>query len=193
MTSNQPFLAHYADFTPAQRIALVRLRHLFFAKDKTFEELIARFESHPMCPAEDRRFFLLAQDAQAWAASAESLVAGAEIFPRTFYHVATREPIPVWALASVCTHPEQQGNGYGRQVVQAVFDYTTKSGKVCAFQTDVPAFYDKLGCRAVNNPFTNSVKVEEERRRMWWCKAIMIHPPTALWPEGELDLNGPAY
>lgn len=193
MSSSTTFVAHYEDFSAAQRSAVVRLKSLLFSKEKTFEELLRNFEAHLMAPAEDRRFFLTVQDKSRWEADGSTLVAHAELFPRAFIETETKSPVPIWALAGVCTHPELQGNGYGRQTVLKALDFAASRGRVCAFQTDVPEFYAKLGCRLLNNPFCNSAEVSEERRRMWWCKAVMIHPAEADWPEGELDLNGSAF
>ncbi|MGF1572889.1 MAG: GNAT family N-acetyltransferase [Sumerlaeia bacterium] len=193
MTSSITFLAHFNDLSEAQCQAIVRLRGMVFSKDKTFEELLNAFQAHKMAPAAERRFFLTVENHTAWQTNGETLLANAELFPRDLIIVEDKTLLPIWALASVCTLPSRQGEGLGRQTVLKALAFARENGACCAFQTDVPEFYARLGCAKVENEFCNSAPVEEEKRRMWWCNSVMIHPASADWPKGKIDLNGPAF
>lgn len=132
----------------------------------------------------DSRYFLLSDGGQ--------LLAHARVFSREI--AGGGETFRVLALASVFTDPEQQGLGYGRQVVEAAFGILPDSGCRCSlFQTPVPGFYSRLGCETVNNPFINSLNREHPEANPWWDGDIMIYPRGTDWPQGIIDLQGPAW
>jgi len=102
-------------------------------------------------------------------------------------------PLDVLGLAGVKTLPEFRMRGYGAAVVRAAFQYVD-NGAFCAslFQTRVPGFYEKLGCRRVGNAFTNRFG-EEPSGMPWWDPVRMVYPAARAWPEGSVDLLGPAW
>ena len=119
----------------------------------------------------------------------ENLVlANARLFRRG---ISTAQgPLAVGALASVCVHPAYRGRGWGAEVVRAAFDYLPEMHlDVALFQTGVPQFYEKLGCRMVENRFHNGGDYEDA----FWDEYKMIYPVDFAWPDGEIDLNGPGY
>ena len=119
------------------------------------------------------------------------VVAHAEVFLRDIRIGGA--PQRVVALAGVCVDQSRRGSGYGRDIVLAAF---AEVGPVTAptmlFQTKVPDFYDKLGCRRVGNRFVNSLGADPQARP-WWNDFTLIYPATAPWGEGVVDLLGPAY
>ena len=65
--------------------------------------------------------------------------------------------LPVMALAGVCSHPSRRGEGLGKGVVERCFTRVDRGDfGVSLFQTGLPAFYEKLGCRLVDNAFVSS-------------------------------------
>ena len=101
-----------------------------------------------------------------------------------------RVPRSVGALASVCVHPDYRGRGWGADVVRAAFDYLPEMNvEVALFQTAVPQFYEKLGCRIIDNRFHNHGDYDD----VFWDDYKMIYPASFAWPDGEIDLNGPGY
>jgi predicted N-acetyltransferase YhbS len=55
-------------------------------------------------------------------------------------------PLRLLALASVCTHPDDRGQGLGERVVKAVLRRVDDGEfPVALWQTGVPDFYEKLG------------------------------------------------
>lgn len=121
----------------------------------------------------------------------ERIIATSCFLPRRIH--TAQGPLDVLALASVKTHPDVRGRGLGRAVVQAALAYVD-SGVfgVSLFQTGVPDFYRKLGCRLVNNRFTNS-RGADPQAVPWWENNIMIYPASYSWPQGDIDLAGPAW
>jgi GNAT superfamily N-acetyltransferase len=121
------------------------------------------------------------------------IVAKAHVFPR---EIATSAgPATVMALAGVCSHPARRGEGLGRAVVQAAFSLVDAGVFPCSlYQTTPPvrAFYEKLGARAVDNRFVNSLG-DDPTADPWWNPVRMVYPAGFDWPDGEVDLLGPAY
>ena len=101
--------------------------------------------------------------------------------------------LDVLGLAGVMTHPGLRLRGLGAAVVRAAFQHVD-NGAFCAalFQTRVPGFYEKLGCRRVGNVFTNSL-AEDPSATPWWDPNHMLYPAAYLWPDGPVDLLGPAW
>jgi GNAT superfamily N-acetyltransferase len=91
------------------------------------------------------------------------------------------------------THPDCRGRGLGHAVVRAAFEYVDDGTfPVSFFQTGVPEFYRKLSCREVRNHAVNSL-ADDPGGCPWWEKHIMIYPADVPWPDGEIDLLGPAW
>ena len=66
------------------------------------------------------------------------------------------------------------------------------------FQTGVPRFYAKLGCRLLHGsrfPVVNSTGKgsDAKRRAGFWDASVMVYPALAQLPEGTIDLLGPGY
>ena len=103
-------------------------------------------------------------------------------------------PRRVGALAGVCVDPDCRGRGWGADVVRAALDYLPQLGvSVCLFQTDVPGFYEKLGCRIVTNTFFDGTRPDGSRDDPFWSAYQMVFPAHFDWPDGEIDINGPGY
>jgi len=119
-------------------------------------------------------------------------VAALVIYPHPI--TTARGELTVMALAGVRAHPAQRGRGLGRLIVEAAFG-EVDAGRypVSLFQTGIPAFYEKLGCRRVTNRFVNSLHPEEPDENPWWDENVMIYPASYAWPDGTIDLKGPGY
>ena len=108
---------------------------------------------------------------------------------RTFRRVVGDESggrFPILALAGVCTHPQHRGRGLGRAVVMAAWLRLGTDLPVSFFQTGVPAFYERLGARLVQNRIYDSTGAP----RLFWDPYAMIYPADAVWPEAAIDLRG---
>ena len=121
------------------------------------------------------------------------LLAHARTFVRTIKTV--NGELPVLALASVCTRTDCRGQGLGAKVVNKAFEQIDNSNwpDVSLFQTPVPIFYEKLGCRIVNNQFVNRLNEQAPDANPWRDDTIMIYPRQFGWPSGVVDMNGPDY
>lgn len=123
-------------------------------------------------------------------------LANAIVFKRTI--ATARGLLDVMALAAVCSSPARRGEGLGALVVSEAFK-EVDSGRypVSLFQTGVPGFYEKLGARAVDNVFVNSLYAPSDRHGApnapWWEPHVMIYPAAYDWPEGKIDLLGAGY
>ncbi|MFP4052294.1 MAG: GNAT family N-acetyltransferase [Phycisphaerae bacterium] len=134
-------------------------------------------------PARRERYFLLRRHGE--------LVATSRLIPR---RIRTADgAMDVLGLAGVKTHPDFRKQGLGAAVVRAAFaGVDDGSFPVSLFQTGVPGFYRKLGAREVDNRFVNRFG-QDPAERPWWDKVVMIYPADADWPDGEIDLLGPAW
>jgi predicted N-acetyltransferase YhbS len=129
---------------------------------------------------------------QAFFAITDQLVGYAEIFPRTVY--TDNGPLEIMGLGSVCVSEESRGLGLGKKIVLACFKAVDQSYiDVCLFQTGVPAFYEKLNCKLVDNRFINKKNTEDTGKNPFWDDYTMIYPTSYNWPAGIIDLNGPGY
>lgn len=122
-----------------------------------------------------------------------SIIAHARTFVRVVNAVDTE--IPVLALATVCTDPDQRGNGLGALIVRKALEFVQKDGwpDVSLFQTTVPGFYEKLNCRIVGNRFVNRRNTANPDANPWRNDTVMVYPADYRWPDGVIDLNGPDY
>ncbi len=53
-------------------------------------------------------------------------------------------------------------------------------------------FYERLGAKEATNRFVNSFG-EDSEANPWWSTLIFRYPREGDWPEGTIDLRGPAY
>jgi len=119
------------------------------------------------------------------------IIATSQIIPRRIQ--TTQGPLDVLGLARVKTHPDFRLRGFGRLVVRAAFDYVDNGAFAASlFQTAVPCFYEKLGCRRVDNTFVNRFGADPNERP-WWDPNTMIYPVPHPWVEGRIDLLRPAW
>jgi predicted GNAT family N-acyltransferase len=103
-------------------------------------------------------------------------------------------PLQVMALSCVCVASERRGEGLGKAIVLEAFR-RVDDGKfaVSLFQTSVPAFYEKLGARVVENRFCNRLDENDPEGNPWMEPYAMIYPASFDWPDGTIDINGPRY
>ncbi|WP_309026675.1 hypothetical protein [Pelagicoccus enzymogenes] len=134
--------------------------------------------------AGSERFHLIEGDAE--------ILAVARSFVRYVKFDADDGQWPVLALAGVCSSPDKRGHGFGRLVVEDAFSRLGPKLPWCLFQTGVPEFYEKLGAVRVDNAFFNS-DAEDTQANPWWDPHVMVLSAQEKWPEGRVDLCGPAY
>ncbi len=97
------------------------------------------------------------------------------------------------ALGGVCTYEQYRGKGYAAEVVRAIFQLVDRGDfELCLFQTGIPPFYEKLGCRLISNRIINSLAKDPAKYPLWE-ENVMIYPRSLTWPDGTLDLLGPGY
>jgi len=95
----------------------------------------------------------------------------------------------VLALAGVSTHPDWRRQGLGATVVRAAWARVAAPVTVCLFQTDVPAWYERLGARCIDNRIANSIG----DGRAFWSSHAMIFPSAGPWTSDPIDLLGPGW
>jgi len=103
--------------------------------------------------------------------------------------------LEVLTLAAVCSDPDNRKQGLGASVARAAFARVDRGlFHLCLFQTtpEVQAFYEKIGARTVDNRFVDST-ADDPEASPWWDPVVMIYPAGATWPEGTIDLRGPAW
>jgi len=116
--------------------------------------------------------------------------AHALVFAREIVTARGRET--VLALAAVCVKEDCRGLGWGREVVRKALARVDAGDFAWAlFQTSKPVFYEKLGCRAIDNPIINSA-ASDSSAPVPWDPVVMVYPAAAL-PEGAIDLLGPFW
>ena len=97
--------------------------------------------------------------------------------------------LEVVGLGGLNVHPNWRGNGYGRVIVESVFTkIDNKEYPFCLFQTGIPQFYEKLGCKVIKNKFINSNNQEDPFANPLWDEYVMVYPASAQWPTGTADL-----
>lgn len=147
------------------------------------EKMLRQYEG----PAEQRpRSFVVRQDGR--------VIAHAAFVTRTIGTSAGEMTIA--GLARVCTDPDVRGQGLGPRVVRPIFDLVDQGVfPFSLFQTsqEVKPFYERLGCRMVENAIVNSLATEGEETCPFKDAVAMIYPAEGDWPEGEIDLRGPGY
>lgn len=91
----------------------------------------------------------------------------------------------VVALASVCSHPEHRGRGYGHAVAKAALDRSSDSTPAL-FQTGVCEFYEQLDGRVIDNEISTSATGVEA----FTDDCAMIHPRSTPWDDAaSIDLT----
>lgn len=106
-----------------------------------------------------------------------------------------RGPLRVLGLMDVATLPETRGQGLGVMLVRAAWA-AVDDGQVaaCLLKTsEARSFYEKLGARVIDNPLVNATAEAGVDREPFGVSDAMIYPAGADWPEGEIDLRGPAF
>ncbi len=109
------------------------------------------------------------------------------------FHRVCQDESSVWnnmALASVCVHPDFQGQGVGRDIVAMAFKHVDAMlFDICLFQTSVPEFYQRFGCQIVKNPFYDPY---DPKKPVWWDKYVMAYPPNVKM-YGKITMPGGGY
>lgn len=188
MSDGGPVAAHSVGRSPACSLGeaeirqIVQLEQRVWPEEATVDELVARYRQASRERRDRQEFRVL---------EADRLLAHAECFVRRM--TSGERAFEVGCLAGVCVLPERRGDGLGAAVVRAVFDTVDAAAfDVVLFQTQVPAFYRRLGARPVDNRFTNG-HAEAPDANPWWDDHVMIFPGEADWPDGPIDLAGPGY
>ncbi len=120
------------------------------------------------------------------------LIGYTKVFPRTIYSRQT--PLEITALSGVSVLGAYRGAGLGKIMVGEAFRLVDEGlYQTCLFQTNIPAFYEKFGARIIQNRFYNSRDPKGTKTSPWFEPYVMIYPPDNYWPDGDIDLNGPAY
>ena len=163
-------------------LQILSLKNQVWPSERTEEEqydgYLARNATRPK-----REIFVIQQD--------KVCIAHAELFCRRI--VCDGRSYEVGCLAGVCVLPERQGEGLGRAIVEAAFSRASACGfGAVLFQTPVPVFYEKLGCKLINNRFFDSTS-DDPAANPWWDDYIMIYPNSHPWLKGHIDLNGGAF
>ena len=124
--------------------------------------------------------------------SGKELIGFAESFPLTIKIV--NEQTEVMGIGGVCVDPDHRGKGLGAKLVLEAFKQIDKGEyPLSIFQTGVPGFYEKLGCRVIKNKIINSKNKENPKTNPFWDDYVMIYPARFLWPSGTIDLLGPGF
>ncbi len=97
------------------------------------------------------------------------------------------------ALGGVCTYEEHRGKGYAAEICREIFHLVDRGDfELCLFQTGIPAFYEKLGCRRISNRVINSLAKDPQKYPLWE-EYLLIYPGSFSLPDGTLDLLGPGF
>lgn len=122
----------------------------------------------------------------------KELIGYAESFP---IHIKiVNKEADVLGIGEVCVNPDYRGKGLGAMLVNSAFSRIDKDEyPLCIFQTGVPEFYRKLGCKLIKNKIINSKNSEAPDANPFWDEYAMIYPSTFLWPTGTIDLLGPGF
>lgn len=121
--------------------------------------------------------------------SGNKCVAHASIFTREIY--SPDKSFNIRGLGDVCVDPSQRGKGLGKLVVKSLFTLVQQNKwEPVLFQTAIPEFYEKLGCRKIYNRFYNSKNLSDPEVNPFWDDNIMIYPSSYDFPSGDIDLNG---
>jgi len=98
------------------------------------------------------------------------------------------------ALSGVCVRPGFRGKNLGYELVKTAFDIFERGHFECSvFQTDIPDFYIKFGCRTITNRFINSLNAQDPGKNPWWTDNVMIYPGGYNIGSQQIDLRGNGY
>ena len=167
-----------SDIKSNQVVDILSLMNLTWSDDdteKSAEEKVAEFyDDHT-----EKICYCLYQD--------NELVGYAESIPLTIKIESNW--LAVLGLGGLNVHPDWRRQGFGRVIVEAVFKKIDDNKyPFCLFQTGIPHFYEKLGCRVIENKFINSNDQADPSSNPFWDDYAMIYPATADWPSGTVDL-----
>ena len=183
-------LSEHADETLTERQvrSIATLIHSVFpGAGRTIDDMIAEWlegaRVNGAANSDSMRFVLWEND----QAIAHAHTFGREIF-------TTEGSLKQMALSAVCVVENRRGEGLGARLMRKVFGCVDEGvWPVSLFQTPVPAFYEKLGGRVIDNEFVNSRNAEDPEASPWWEAEVMIYPADFAWPEGRIDMNGGGY
>ena len=88
-----------------------------------------------------------------------------------------------------------RGKGFGVRLVRKAFQLVDDGDfPVVLFQNfaNVQPFYEKLGARAVDNRFVNSLAADGQANP-FWADVAMVYSTNQDWPSGVVDLRGPGF
>ncbi len=74
-----------------------------------------------------------------------------------------------------------------------IWDNDVIAGHAEVFQTDVPDFYKRFGCRTIGNGFFNSLDAIHPDKNPWWNEWVMIYPGDFDLGNDKIDLQGKGY
>ena len=98
--------------------------------------------------------------------------------------------LEILGLGGLNVHPDWRRKGCGRAIVEAVFKrIDSKEYPFCLFQTGIPHFYQKLGCKVIKNKFINSNNQSDPSKNPFWDEYVMVYSASAQWPTGTADLR----
>lgn len=162
---------------------LLRLKAAIWPTKLSSDEQLDEFR-HLTTTRDNRKLFIAELDGE--------IVSHAEVFERRIYF--TKNQLTVGCLAGVCVAPAHRRRGLGTKISTNALQLAAHSRKdgVVLFQTNIPKFYLRLGCRIVFNKFTN-YSVDNKAQCPWWQPHIMIFPSHYNWPNTPIDLNGPGF
>ena len=102
----------------------------------------------------------------------------------------------VAALSKVCVDASLRGQHLGELVVRTILEpVDNHTFPFALFQTSqgVYPFYRSLGAVEATNRFVNS-RADNPEANPWWDDVVLRYPGERPgWPEGEIDLLGPAF
>lgn len=139
-------------------------------------------------PRRNLRHFVIWEDRGRRRALAHALT-----FERVVY--GQDGALTVAALAAVCVDRALHGRGLGARVTAAALADVARNPDVVGalFQTGVPGFYEKLGCRVVDNRFVDRLTALDPEADAFWDRCAMVYPADLAWPAGVIDLGGPGF
>jgi predicted N-acetyltransferase YhbS len=171
------------DLTQAQAREIIRLLHEVWPKAE--QTLAQRLEAFLASITHSPAIRVLA-----W--NQGQAIGHVKLFPRCL-----RSPngeFEVMALAGVCVAFQHRGAGVGRELILRTFAEVVSSDiPVTLFQTAIPDFYCQFGAVTVPNEFYSSSNAQAPGATPWWDPWAMIYPANYPWPQGAIDLQGPAY
>jgi len=120
----------------------------------------------------------------------DRLIGHALIFARDV--LIDNKMIHTLALAQVCVVADARGNGYGKMIVKAAFEFVDNKQFACSFfQSQAPQFYEKLGAKIIQNRFYNTFV--NTTGSPWWDPYVMLYPKEYPLPDSAIDLRGAGY